>query len=438
MSTQGRSDAWLYAAIALPVAILFAFLTPPFQSPDEVGHYWRATSIAMGDLAPTMVDGRPGALIPNDARDLVAVLWMEMAGKDLRFDRSKFQLAHRLQPSEERMRVSFPAFYTAVPYTPQAVALFAGRWTQRPTLVSFYAGRVMNAVFGVLLVMLAMRLLPEAAWVFGSLGLTPMFLYLAGSFSADVVTTGLAFCATAAALRPIGVPSNPLRRATLPILAGLLSLAKPGYALITLLCIPKLRERSERLSVALALIAATIGGLIATAYARAAYYPLRADVVTDAPAQIAVVAKAPLEFVRVAVVDYVQHAWPYTEQLVGRLGWLDIGLPHIVVFAYALLFVYVALSVSLTLRMIERTILAVVLTATLFVLSLSQYLLWTPVGSAAIEGLQGRYFIPIAPLAILLISTRSLRWTRWAAGIVAIAGNGIALYTLARHYYGAF
>lgn len=438
MSTPARSDAWLYAAIALPVAIFFAFLTPPFQTPDEVGHYWRATSIAAGDLVPTMVANRPGALIPSDARDLVWVLWMELAGKDIQFDRSRFRAARKLRPREETVRVSFPAFYTAVPYAPQAAAIFLGRLTDRPTLVVFYAGRVFNSVFGILLVMLAMRLLPEAAWVFGSLGLTPMFLYLAGSFSADVVTMGLAFCTMAVALRPIGDGLHPLQKAAVPIFSGLLSLAKPGYALITLLSIPRLRARSERLYGFLALLAATIGGLIATMSARAAYYPLRTDVVTDASAQIAIVLKAPLAFVRVAVSDYVQHALPYVEQIVGRLGWLDIAIPRIVIFAYGILFFYVALSLSLRLRVIERTMLAIVLVATLFVLSLAQYLLWTSVGSAAIDGLQGRYFIPIAPLVILMISAPYLRWKRWAICIVAIPGNAIALYTLARHYYGVF
>lgn len=436
MSTPARSDVWLYAAIAFPVAILFAFLTPPFQSPDEVGHYWRATSIARGDLVPTKVDGRPGALIPNDARDLVAVLWMELAGKDLQFDRSKLQTARRLHPSRETVRVSFPAFYTAVPYAPQAATLFLGRLTHRRTLATFYTGRVMNAVVGVLLVMLAMRLLPEAAWAFGSIGLTPMFLYLAGSFSADVVTTGLAFCATAAALRPIGDSLRSSRKAALPLFAGLLSLAKPGYALIALLSAPRLRERSERLSICLAFVAVTLGGSLAIASARAAYYPMRTDVVTDASAQIAVVARAPLEFVQIAVSDYARHALQYLDHLVGRLGWLDIGLPRIVFGSYVILFFYVAMSVSLRLSVMERTMLAVVFVATLLVISLSQYLLWTPVGGGAIEGLQGRYFIPIVPAAILMISARYLRGTRWAICIVAIPGNTIALYTLANHYYG--
>jgi uncharacterized membrane protein len=367
-------------------------------------------------------------MIPADARDLVAALWMDLAGKDLHYDRTKFHNARQLRPGTELVRVSFPAFYTAVPYAPQALAQFIGRKSGGRTLYVFYAGRVMNAIAGVLLVMLAMRLLPEAAWVFGVVGLTPMFLYLAGSFSADAVTCGLAFCAAAAALRPIN--------AAFPITAALLSLAKPGYALIALLATPRWRERKQRTWIGVGLIAVVVGGWIASASARGAYYPMRGDVVTDASAQMKHLAQAPFQFVRVALSDYASHATQYLDHLIGRLGWLDIGLPRIVLVLYVLLFLYAALSIPLRLGAVHRAMLAAVVAGTMLLLSLAQYLLWSPVGGAIIEGLQGRYFLPIAPLVLLAISANRLRWTHWAAYVVAIAGNAIALYTLTRHYYG--
>jgi uncharacterized membrane protein len=438
MLQTDRRDVWLYAAIALPVAILFALITPPFQAPDEVGHYWRATAIAGGEFSSTKVNGRSGASIPTDARDLVATLWMDLAGRDLRFDRSKFHNARQLYPVAETVRVTFPAFYTVVPYAPQAAALFLGRLIHCRTLTTFYAGRVANAMAGVVLVMLAMRLLPAAAWAFGCVGLTPMFLYVAGSFSADGVTVGLAFCAMASALRPIEDSKGPWQKAVFPLFAGLLSLAKPGYALITLLGLPRMRERSERLPLCIALVVVVSGGWLATVSAQAAYYPMRTDAVTDASAQILVVGRVPLEIVRIAAADYAQHASQYLDQLVGRLGWLDIGLPRLVYRAYVALFLYAAMSVSLRLGLVERTMLAMVFAATLLILSLSQYVLWTPVAAPFVEGLQGRYFLPLLPAAILLISARYLRWTRWAVCIVTIPGNAIALHVLARHYYGTF
>ncbi|HYC62078.1 MAG TPA: DUF2142 domain-containing protein [Thermoanaerobaculia bacterium] len=418
---------WWYAAIALPVAILFAFLTPPFQSPDEVGHYWRANAIARGQLTFEKVDGRPGAMIPADARDLVATLWMELAGKDLKFDDSKFDRARELKPSQELVRVSFPAFYTAVSYMPQSAALFVARVMNVRTLYAFYAGRVLNGIAGIALVMLAMRLLPDAAWVFGAVGLTPMFLFLGGTYSADVVTIGLAFCAIAGALQAT-------RRMLFPLFAGLLSLAKPGYALIALLRLPRIRERKERLPIVLAFLAVAIGGVIAALTARDAIHQARPDAVTDASAQTKVVIAAPLQFVQLAVMHYAQHPTRYTDQLIGRLGWLDVGLPRFVLLAYLAMFLYVALSVGLRVTAIDRAVMFVVIVATLLTVALADYLSWTPVGSDTIEGIQGRYFLPIAPLVLLMISARWLRWTGWVVCAVAVIGNIVALYAVTARY----
>lgn len=419
------SDPGWYVVIALPVAIAFALLTPPFQSPDEVAHYWRASAIAGGDFLPERIDGRPHCEVPVDARDLVAACWAEMAGKDVHYDRAKLGAAWKLRPRSETVSLSFPAFYTAIAYAPQSLTVGASRLLRAPTLAGFYAGRIANGLVGILLVALAMRLLPQAAWILGAVGLTPMFLFLSGTFSADVVTFGLACCAIAAG-----------RNVVAPLSSALLALAKPGYALIPFIAAPRLRDRRERLRVGATLLVTVLCAWLGAMSARAAYYPLRGDAPTDAAAQMKEVMRAPIRFIEIAARDYRVHAEQYRDQIVGRLGWLDVGLPPFVIWAYVSLFVYVALSTTMTLSVLERVTLVIVALATLLILSLSQYLVWTAVGNQSIEGLQGRYFLPVVPLVLLAMSARILPSTRWAPLMVAACGNVIALYALTDRYYG--
>jgi len=40
-----------FAAVGLLFGIAYTLITPPFEVPDEVGHYWRASSIAYGYIA---------------------------------------------------------------------------------------------------------------------------------------------------------------------------------------------------------------------------------------------------------------------------------------------------------------------------------------------------------------------------------------------------
>jgi uncharacterized membrane protein len=428
-----RRHAYWYAAVALPAALLFAFLTPPLQTPDEVGHYWRAVAIGRGQLIADKVEGRPGGMIPADVRDLVFFLWMDMAGRPVKYETDRLHRALTLRPSSETVRLVYPSFYTAVPYFPQAAAVAVTRLFRAPTLVSFYAGRVANAVAGVLLVMIAMRLAPVAAWIFGAVGSTPMFLYLAGSFSADVATVGAAFCATAAGIRLWQEP--PRGVGTFGVAAVLSSLTKPAYVLMAVTSLPALRSREMRpkLVVVLCLVLAAVA--VAAWTTSAAYYPMRSDVFTDARQQSAHVVRYPFQFLRVAASDYAAHARMYYEQFIGRLGWLDIGLPPYVRIVYALLFLYVTFTAGLSPRLTERLLLLAIFAATLLVVSLSQYLIWTPVNADEIHGIQGRYFLPVAPLALLAAAQR--RWKPRIAVplIVAVAGNAAALYALWRHYY---
>lgn len=417
--SPSNRTAWWYAAVALTAAFLFALLTPPMQSPDEVAHYWRACAVARGQLMPHKVDGKPSAMIPADARDLVFHTWMEMAGKDIRYERDRFARAWTLRPSSETVQLSFPAFYTFVPYVPQAAAIALTRLFKAPTLVSFYAGRIANALAGVLLVVLAMRLAPAAGWIFAAVGLTPMFLYLCGSYSADVVTAGAAFCTAAAGLRASVKP--------LALFSFILTLAKPAYFLIAV-------ASAVRRAAVLALI--VLGVVIAAWTTRSAYYPMRPDVVTDAPQQLEQVTRAPHRFAALAVTDYANNADQYYEHFVGRLGWLDIGLPRFVRWMFGLLFLYVAGATAMQLTAPQRLLLVAAFAATLLIVSLSQYLIWTAVGANEVHGIQGRYFLPVAPLLLLACSRRV--WPLHVAvplGIGAIA-NVVAIATLSRHYYG--
>jgi len=70
----------------------------------------------------------------------------------------------------------------------------------------------------------------------------------------------------------------------------------------------------------------------------------------------------------------------------------------------------------------------------LFVVELSQYLFWTPVGADFLEGVQGRYWIPILPMALIVISRPSAapRWLPYAVAAVSIAANIAAFVALQR------
>jgi uncharacterized membrane protein len=421
----------LYVLVALPAGIGFAVLTPPFQAPDEVGHYWRAEAIAAGQFGASKEDGKPGAFVPREARDLVAILWMELAGRDALYERERLQRASELPRFEERVRVTFPAYYTALPYLPQAAVLAAARAARVPPLTAFRAGRIANVLAGVTLVAIAMLIAPRAAWTFGVVALTPMFLFLSGACSADTVTSGVAFCTIAVTVRLWDQPDDRRLIAAAALTALLVTLCKPAYVLLPLLAIAALRRRAAAI-----VAAATAAGIALSAFtAGASHAAMRPG--TDPAAQLQFTLAHPFRVASIIARDYAAHAFQYTDHLVGRLGWLDVGLPRWVLVLYLAAFLYVALCTPLQLPARRRALIAAIFVATMAVVSLSQYLVWTPLHADAVEGIQGRYFLPAAPLALIALAGARAGLEPWLIAATAAACNVAALAAVARRYYGA-
>jgi uncharacterized membrane protein len=132
----------------------------------------------------------------------------------------------------------------------------------------------------------------------------------------------------------------------------------------------------------------------------------------------------------------------YAVSFVGVLGWLDTPLGSSVAAVHGLVLLLLAVAeanpaVALSVR--TRAAILAIIAASVLVVVTWLYAHWTPVGRPIIEGVQGRYFIPVAPLAGALLYNRRLRLPveRWTPAIVGYAAAllAYALYRIAERYY---
>ena len=150
-----------------------------------------------------------------------------------------------------------------------------------------------------------------------------------------------------------------------------------------------------------ATIAGTIGSL---AYARLAYYHQRPGLPVDAIEQLRCIAADPMRFVRVGFHDLLLHGGAYLEQMIGRFGLMDVNLPSAIIGIEVLLLIAVGLGSGIRLGGIRRAMAIAIAAVTACGVILSQYLTWSIICSDQIEGVQGRYFLPVLPLALAAIS----------------------------------
>jgi uncharacterized membrane protein len=410
----------LFATVALLLGLAFAVVTPPFAVPDEQNHFWRALAIGRGHFLAS--GGRDITPVVKSTQNFVWVLSREEPRQRLA---QTLRIAAALPyDGTPGGTVHFAAWYSPLPYVAQSLV---AALPLRPLIV-FYGGRVANLLVAVMLIALAIRAAPDYGGIFAAAALLPMSLYEMASLSADAATMALAYLFTALLLIPP-------RRAWLVALAGFaLGLCKPAYFLIALLALAApLRWRSR-----IAIIAATAAGtLLSIAVASRGAYNQRDGLPVDAAAQIGCIAAHPMQFARVVVHDVATNGRFYVEEMIGRFGANEIKLSPFVIAAEVIVLIAVALTAGAALQGRVRIAAVVIAATTFFAILLSQYLIWSVVCGEAIEGVQGRYFLPILPLCLATTSLPRVRWRISPRAIVAvtIVCNGVALLTLVRRYW---
>jgi len=444
---------------------LLLAITPPFQAPDEQVHFYRAYQVSDGGLIAEKRGGKSGGWLPESLPAIIGP-YMRLRHHPRRKTTVDVILATFAIPLDRSSRrfVSFEtsAVYTPIPYLPQSLGISLGKALDLGPLTLLYLGRGANLIVSLLLLLLAVRVAPAFKWVFVLLAVMPMAAFQMASVSADAFTNAIALLFTAMILRLALTESNVDARALAALLAAslLLSLSKHAYSalLLLFLAIPVSRLGSPRryLAVFASLVALNAAALAGWAFVMEGVYAPPAWLNhVDPAAQLRWIAANPIQFSGILLERYsVPGARVYLDLMVGRvLGWMDAPIPYAVIKSYQFVLIAAALFDSRTeIRMgarIKIVALAVVLVG-LAVIGTMAYVGGSAVGANRIRSLQGRYFIPLSPLLLLMLYNRTLRASVLAripreqliargctAGLVAflLFSSALTCFFVASRYY---
>lgn len=435
----------------------FAFVvaTPPFQAPDEPSHFYHSYALSEGTLWATRRAEGLGAVLPASVQELGFTLRGDLPGhpdRKISPQTIRAELGRPLEP-ERRVFVDFrnSALFTPVPYLPQAAGILLARGLGASPLVLLYAARVANLLAATALIAVGLRRLPSLRWLITLLALTPMVLFLRASASADAVTDALAFLVAGVAARLAWGDAEEgggwREMAILTAGVAALCMTKLVYAPLALLVflIPARRfpggRRGPALSLFLAVTAAAVCVALATANA-AADLPLRPDSPVDQSRQIRDALADPFRVAGIFAEDYLRQGDRYAAQIVGQLGWLDTNLPKPFLWISLIVLGLLVLLDGLPpveVKPWQRALLCLMAVSTLALVSASQYAIWTAYGADYVDGVQGRYLIPLAPAAAWLLHTRRFavspllldRVLPW----LSVLSSAFSVWLVLRRYY---
>ncbi|HEX5034784.1 MAG TPA: DUF2142 domain-containing protein [bacterium] len=445
----------LFLLMGLIFGLAFSVTIPPFQVMDEEAHFYRAYQLGQGRIVPERSGNSLGGELPRSLPTLRQPF--ERLGfhaeRKASLQDLKWAWTVPLDP-KDRAFVAFPttARYPPLPYLGGAIAAGLGDLGEMRPMAILHLGRLFHLFIWIAVIYAALRLTPVYRWLFLALALLPSSVYLASGVSADGLSNGLCFLFSAYLFRlAFGSEDRVGRNQWLifTVLALLLTAAKPAYVLLSLAfpLIPPRKYASPKWPAIFALTAGLAIGLqllwlggdgrVAVA--------LRGEATMSYAIQKQFVLDHPIVFLRLVVDSFLDYGSGILAGFVGRFGWTEYGVPSWMLVVIPLGLIAIALGDGDEVEMgAGQKVWAALITAGLFlVLCVSQFLTWTPVGIPIIQGLQGRYFLALAPLGFLVFHNRRWAWSAAAERrmpwvILVFSGVPLALSifrTVTRYYF---
>jgi uncharacterized membrane protein len=455
MGWRAGSAETTFPGLLLVSGLLCAALLPPGQAPDEHKHYLRAYHVSEGHLWPeAMPDGWAGGNLPEGIGRCADAFKYLRHDVHTKFDPQTWRALAADDAGPFRRPTSFEGTEgnLFVGYLPQAAAMALGRVAGLNPLGLLYAARLANLALAVGLIALAIRVTPVGKAVFGMVALLPAALQQLASVSPDAPTISAAFLLTAVLLRAavIGLPAGWGLVARIVGLAAWLAACKVTLAPLVLLALGVPRKAfGSRLTYisGMALLATAVllpAYLLVTGPGRELPPGPRDDLpasTLDPEAQTQAVRDHPLRTLGI-VGNTVLHLGPMYLDHLFTLGWVDTPIPPVLAYPYALALLLVALAgppPAVPLRVRLAALAAVVACA--LVIFLVFYVVLTAPGANIIFGVQGRYFLPFLPPALLLLSNRFVRIDPQRVLVLATAAGAaeviVAQGTLVSRYYSS-
>jgi uncharacterized membrane protein len=449
-----------FVIIAFVFGQALVLLIPPFQSADEPYHFFRAYQITEGTLVSRQVDvrGLGGGYLPVSLYNV----WLPFSHMGFHLenkapvDQIGPTLRIPLEP-QKRIFITLPstAHYSPTCYLPQCLGILIGRIVGVGPLPMLYLSRECNLLARIWLGFLALRWAPAISRPLMLVLLMPMSLYVGSSASADVPTGAFAIAFSSLVLRYCGVEGSAIdsgRLVAMWLLSLAVCLCKFVYAplLGLLLLIPATRFGGRErywINVLLMVLIDLSVTYLWTSQSSGLDVRIRITGDVSGTRQLQYLRDHPGQIVHILAQTSANRTWGLFQSYVGVIGWLDRFLPTGFVLAYLifLLLACMAAEGRPALPPVWKSMLIVVpiVTVSFLMIALLTYMYWTPVGAAEIDGIHGRYLIPLTPAALILLCSLlpRLRVARseWIDGVVAAASICASIYFLAmvwNRYYG--
>jgi uncharacterized membrane protein len=389
---------WLFLIYALPSVIVLSTIMPPFQVADEVAHIERADQVSRGtmisDLLGGTVDGSWAVIgglyqgIPFHPEVRQTVALAAEAG------------AIRWAGPRDHVNFQNTAQYGPLLYAPQVIGLLFGRLVDLSVARTLVAARMINGFAACVVGFLALSICRRGrALTFATL-LLPMTLSEFGSASQDAMLISLSILAVAMASRVLTEhrSASTAECAVFAFIVIATTIARPPQFALAFLAPAFIGARDPAWRSKGLIVAAAVGAVII-------WMRILSGLTPPVPSEVSLSGQFhrlladPFLLPVVMLNSFAHHGRWLLETVIGCLGWTDTLMPWWYYRAAAGALIIALVTPGNPAPILRPATLALLtFVALLTAICASLYVTWTPLGEQTINGLQGRYILPVLPL----------------------------------------
>ncbi len=391
---------YLFAFLYLFLGIFYMAINPLYAVPDEGMHFQRAYGISEGAFVTENPDGGigTGSMLPKN------LLYGNKGGSMKLID---ILDGREVELSEEEVFSDYwnTALYSPFTYTTQVFGVAVGKVFSRKVFFIAYCGRFAAWLAAGCILFFAIRYIPFGKNTLAAISLLPMNMHEAISLAGDTFTfaVAMAFLSFVLYLRYTkkGVMGK-REYAFLYILLFFLASCKIVYVPLCLLAflIPAERFGGGRNYGKHVLLSIVEVFLTSGIWLAISMHILGGQSGGKSTEQVRYILSHPLEYIEAAVNTTVTYGEGLAKGMLGAsLGWLNIAVNSGIIAMVAINLAYVCIH--------ERGVwgnggsnwpriwMAGSAACVVAVMYTSLYVHWTELGKNMIDGLQGRYFLPV-------------------------------------------
>jgi len=446
-----------FLTISLLFGLIYIFLIPPFQAPDEDNHFFRCYELGTSTaLLKDMPQNRLGAVLPSsldEYADQFDYLRFNYEGRINRAQLQEFNEKKLDKVNKQFVDFSNTAMYFPTSYLSHVPVMFIACKLNLKPATLLYLMRFISLITWIFFMTWAFKFHESHLLFF--ISLLPSILVLHSSVTADVISNSMAFLLIAFVfyLRKHDQMLNYKQILLFAFLMIVLSINKIAYLPLVLLwfLLPfgKCSSRKQYFTCFFGVAGACI--LLTALWANKVndnyityenYDPIYRDSQQIKPngdpvKQMEFVLSHPFKFTANAIKSYVSVIPASFAHLTGKFGWEKNYLPWWMIALLTINLLVIILSTHLELEMKNRFWILAIVLSSLYLLAVIMYGIYAAVGDDYIYNLGGKYLIPIFPLLAYLFSKRLIDH-KWSARItlpIILSAHFVMVYSILQRFY---